>query len=95
MLKHGLAGLLLALTAAPALAGSCPTLMHDIDRMLDDDAVVSALDASELERVRELREKGERLHENGDHGESVDVLDEALAILNEADSGGSSGGYSY
>lgn len=95
MWKHGLAGLLLALITAPALAGSCPTLMHDIDRMLDDDAVVSALEASELERVRELREKGEQLHKNGNHGESVDVLDEALAILDEAESGGNSGGYSY
>lgn len=95
MWKHGLAAMLLALTAVPAFAGSCPTLIHDIDRMLDDDAVVSALDASELERVQELRDRGEQLHKSGSHGQSVETLNEALAILEGTDSGSGSSGYSY
>lgn len=95
MWKHGLAAILLSLTAVPALAGSCPTLMQDIDRMLEDDAVVSALDQSELERVRELREKGEQLHQSGSHGRSVETLNEALAILGGTDGGSGSSGYSY
>lgn len=95
MWKHGLAGILLAFCAMPVLAGSCPTLMNDIDAMLNDDAVVSGLSDSELERVGELREEGERLHKSGSHGESVAVLNEALAILDAGDSGGGSGGYSY
>lgn len=95
MWKHGLAGILLAFCAMPVFAGSCPTLMNDIDAMLDDDAVVSGLSESELERVNELREEGERLHKNGSHAESVDVLNEALAILDAEGGGSGSGGYSY
>ena len=88
MWKQMMAGLVLVAAATPALAGQCPALMGKVDRKLGDEAVVSGLSQSELERVRELRAQGEKFHNSGRHGKSVEVLNEALSILGE---GGGSG----
>ena len=85
--------LLFVVTAAPALAGSCPTLMGEIDQALADSSATAALSDSEMEQVRSLRAEGERLHKSGDHGESVAKLREAMSMLDGSGSGGSS--YSY
>lgn len=89
MWKQALAGIVLAACTAPAMAGSCPAKMHDVDRALENEAKVSKLSESELNKVRELRAKGEELHNSGRHGKSVEVLEQALSILGE------SGGYGY
>lgn len=88
MWKQTVAGLILTLCAVPVFAGSCPLLMNDVDKALMDDAVVSELSASELRQVRDLRAKGEELHQAGRHGESVATLEEALSILGEAGGSG-------
>jgi hypothetical protein len=95
MWKHGIVAILLAVCAAPAMAGSCPTIMGEIDELLNDDTVVSSLGNAQLERVRELREKGGELHRSGAHGESVDTLNEALGILQGANGDSGASGYSY
>lgn len=95
MKTQGIVALLLALLAAPAMASHCPTIMSDIDELLNDDAVVSALDGSDLDRARELRAEGEQLHESGSHEKSVETLNEALDILQGAGGSSGSSGYSY
>lgn len=95
MKTQGIVALLLALLAAPAMASHCPTIMSDIDELLNDDAVVSALDGSDLDQVRELRAEGEELHESGSHEKSVETLNEALDILQGAGGSSGSSGYSY
>lgn len=95
MNKQFIVALLLALLAVPAMASHCPTIMSDIDELLNDDAVVSALGGSELERVRELRAEGEELHKSGSHAKSVETLNEALDILQGAGGSSGSSGYSY
>ena len=77
--------------AVPAFAGSCPTLIGDIDRALEDSSITASLSEAEIEQVRALRDEGERLHQDGDHGDSVAKLREAMSMLPV--SGGSS--YSY
>lgn len=95
MKKQWLAGVLLAMFALPLMAGSCPRIMSDIDAMLQDDAVVSGLSESELERVRALRQKGEELHKAGKHGKSVATLNKAMAVFKSGGSSAGSSGSSY
>lgn len=95
MKKQWLTGVLLAMFALPLMAGSCPRIMSDIDAMLQDDAVVSGLSESELERVRELRQKGEELHKAGKHGKSVATLNKAMAVFKSGGSSAGSSGSSY
>lgn len=66
----------------PALAGNCPNLMQEIDDRL---AAGPGLDMAEVERVIELRTEGEMAHQTGDHGEAVASLEEAIAILKDAE----------
>lgn len=95
MKKQGITGVLLTMFALPLMAGSCPTIMNDIDAMLNDDSVVSSLSEAELDRVRELREKGEELHEAGKHGKSVATLNKAMAVFKSGGSSAGSSGSSY
>ena len=64
--------------AAPAFAGSCPVMVGEIDAALAAGSSASAEDQAEAKR---LRDEGEALHQSGDHGESVKVLQQAKALL--------------
>ncbi|MDX1610019.1 MAG: hypothetical protein R3225_07860 [Halofilum sp. (in: g-proteobacteria)] len=95
MKKQFLTGVLLAMFSLPVMAGQCPAIMAKIDSMLQDDAMVSSLSESELERVRELRQKGEELHKSGKHGKSVATLNKAMAVFKSGGSSAGSSGSSY
>ena len=70
-----------ALTAvlmmSPAMAGSCPKDMRQIDAAMAN----STLSMADMEKVKALRAKGEQLHKSGDHSGSVMALDEAKELL--------------
>jgi len=50
-------------------------------KQVDDKLSSAQLSAGQMEKVRQLREEGERLHKAGKHDESVQKLKEAMAIL--------------
>lgn len=81
MIRRFLVAAALMLFMAPAFAHMCPSLMNDIDEALEDDAVTSELDEGELEKVRELRQEGEDYHNEGDHEQSEEALNEAKEML--------------
>ena len=85
MVTRMIVALAFVVLTVPAFAGSCPTLISDIDRALEDSATTTSLSESELERVRTLRDEGERLHKSGDHGESVAKLRKAMSMLPDSD----------
>lgn len=63
-----------------AYANQCPSLVSKIDSQLQS----TQLDSATASEVRALRDKGATLHKQGKHGESVKVLNEALAKLKPA-----------
>lgn len=65
----------------PVLAMHCPQDMAKIDAMLESNPPT---ETEVLERVTELRAEGEELHNAGDHEEAVEVLGEALELLENA-----------
>lgn len=69
--------LLMLFLTGTAYAHQCPSLMNKIDSQLQS----AQLDNATASEVRALRDKGETLHKQGKHGESVKVLNEALAKL--------------
>lgn len=69
--------LLTAVVAGPAIAGQCPTLVNQIDTQLQS----TALDSETKANIKALRDRGESLHQQGKHDESVKVLQEALSKL--------------
>lgn len=73
-------GILMAFIA-PAWAHMCPSLMAEIDQALDNEDKVSQLSEDELAQVRTLREQGEQYHNDGEHDQSVEALNEAKEIL--------------
>jgi hypothetical protein len=64
-------------TAVPAYAFHCPADMAQIDAALPN----ADLSDEDKAKVTELRSKGEELHNNGQHQESVDTLAQAKEIL--------------
>lgn len=80
-MKKLLAALVLMAFSASAWAHMCPALMSDIDQALEDEEKVAQLSEDELAQVRELREQGEQYHNDGDHDQSEDVLNQAKEIL--------------
>lgn len=77
-MKHVLTmAAILVVVATPAIAGHCPRDVKAIDEALDD-AMVGAAQMSE---IKAARDKGERMHKSGKHGESLKVLHEALKKL--------------
>lgn len=66
--------------AGPALAGQCPSLVSEIDSQL----AAAKMDDGTREQIQAMRDKGEMLHRQGSHGESVKVLNEALEKLESA-----------
>jgi hypothetical protein len=71
------AGLALGLAATPAFAFHCPAVMAEIDEAAPE-AELSDEDRALLE---ELRAEGERLHNEGQHQESLDTLAQAQEML--------------
>jgi len=76
-----------ALLVTPAAwAGSCPSLMSQIDEFLaskpdlDEETIV---DEDLNKSVKQLREEGEKLHKDGKHDESVEILKKAIELLNK------------
>ena len=65
------------LTAGTALAGSCPRDMRQIDVAIAS----SELSMTDMDKVKALRAKGEKLHKSGDHIASVDALNKARGML--------------
>ncbi len=70
-------GALVGLSTTPVLAFQCPTEMAAIDEALP----TADLTDEERQQVEELRAEGERLHEEGQHEESMAALAEAKQIL--------------
>ncbi|MFQ3789158.1 hypothetical protein [Halomonas sp. A29] len=81
MIKKLFAALVLMAFISPAWANSCPMLMGEIDQALEDEEKVSQLSEDELAQVRELREQGEQYHNDGDHQQSEEALNQAKEIL--------------
>ncbi|QJQ95919.1 MULTISPECIES: hypothetical protein [Halomonadaceae] len=81
MIKSLFATLALMLFASAAWAHTCPALMSEIDQALEDDAIVAQLSEDELAEVRELRERGEAYHIEGEHDQSEETLNEVKDML--------------
>lgn len=71
-------GMLCAVFALPAVAGHCPVDVKAIDAALAENPNLSE---TQLAEVKELRDQGEQLHNDGKHGESLDALHQAMEIL--------------
>ncbi|HET8801931.1 MAG TPA: hypothetical protein VFN01_12190 [Marinobacter sp.] len=63
--------------AGTALAGQCPSLVSQIDQQLQS----AQLDSETKADIKALRDKGESLHQQGKHAESVEVLKKAISKL--------------
>jgi len=75
-MKHVL-GLVLAMSVGSAFAHGCPGEMKAIDAKLPS----VKLDAAQMDKVKELRAKGEQLHKDGKHTESMAALAEAKKLV--------------
>ena len=62
-----------------ANAGSCPTLIKEVDSKL---ATAKELSEKQVAEIEKLRKEGEEAHNTGKHKESVKLLQEALVKLN-------------
>lgn len=70
-------GFVLALSAGVAFAHGCPAEMKAIDGKMPSAKLAEA----QMSKVKELRAKGEQLHKEGKHGESMAALGEAKKLL--------------
>ena len=68
--------LCLILFSSSAYAGSCPMLAAKFDKIIE-----SATDDKIIEEAKELRDKGVKAHDGGDHPRSVILLNKALKLL--------------
>jgi hypothetical protein len=68
---------MLVVLAAPAFASECTSLMAKIEEKLASAEITKPQEA----KIVELLEKGEELHEAGEHEEAVKVLKQALSML--------------
>lgn len=73
----GAIALTLTMATGTAFAYSCPMDMRQIDSAMEN----STLSMADMEKVKALRAKGEKLHRSGDHSGSVDTLEEAKDLL--------------
>ena len=76
-MKRVIASVCLLLGSTVAFAHGCPGEMRKIDEKLPSAKVSEA----QMTNVKELRSKGERLHKEGKHSESMSTLAEAKKIL--------------
>lgn len=67
----------LIFAASPALAGHCPSDIKKIDAALAG----AELSVADLAAVTALRDSGEKEHNNGSHGKSIQALHEAMELL--------------
>ena len=65
--------------AGSVFAHQCPRLISQIDHQLEQEDVASDVE----ERIKALRDEGQKLHDEGDHDASVEKLSEALELLAE------------
>ncbi|QSP94060.1 hypothetical protein LPB19_12765 [Marinobacter salinisoli] len=79
-MRYLIALVLSTLLIGTASAGQCPALVSEIDQKLE----TAQLDPETEQNVKSLRDEGERLHEQGDHSESVRTLKEALEMIRVA-----------
>jgi outer membrane murein-binding lipoprotein Lpp len=70
-------GLVLAMSMGSAFAHGCPDEMKAIDAKLPS----VKLDQAQMTKVKELRAKGEQLHKDGKHTESMASLAEAKKLV--------------
>ena len=70
-----------AALSAPVWAMHCTMDMAKIDKQLESNP---PSDPATLEKVKELRAEGEQLHKAGDHTQSLQVLEQAQALLDSA-----------
>ena len=63
--------------SVPALAGHCPKDVKKIDAALP----MSKLHRVQTRKVRDLRHKGNEQHKNGQHGDALKSLHEAMKRL--------------
>jgi len=77
-MKTLFAAVLLAFSAASAMAFHCPQDMAAIDAKLASGVKLSDAD---MAKVKQLRADGEVAHKAGKHDESVKLLGEAMKIL--------------
>lgn len=78
MKKSLFAGLFAMALSGAAFAFQCPTDMKKIDEAL---ATNPQLSSEQLAEVKRLRAEGEKLHQAGQHDESVKTLAKAKKIL--------------
>lgn len=76
-MKKVLVGVCFSLSATLAFAHGCPGEMRKIDERLPTAKVTEA----QMSKAKELRAKGEQLHKEGKHSESMSTLAEAKKIL--------------
>lgn len=81
MLRKLLPAMALAALSTAAFAGSCPTLMNDIDAALAAPNVEQRLGEDKFEEAQRLRKQGEEDHLTGDHAASMQKLNRAKEIL--------------
>lgn len=70
-------GLVLAMSVGSAFAHGCPGEMKAIDAKLPS----VQLDQAQMTKVKELRAKGEQLHKDGKHTESMASLATAKKLV--------------
>ena len=73
-MKHLIVAIALSFISTSAVAGSCPMQIALIDKALSSGAVINK------DAVKKLRDKGEALHQSGDHSGSVAVLEKAIRL---------------
>ena len=73
-MKNIILSMIFVIFASSAFAGSCPIKITLIDKALTAGNVKNA------EQVKTLRDKGEALHNSGDHNGSVTILTKAIKM---------------
>ena len=73
--------ILAVMASAPLWAMHCPMDMAKIDERLEANP---PSDPAVLAQVQKLRAEGEELHKAGDHTQSIQVLEQAQALLDAA-----------
>ena len=76
-MKKTFVALAATLVSSLALAHNCPNEMKAIDAKLPS----VQLSADNMSKVKDLRAKGEQLHKDGKHSESMAALAEAKKLL--------------
>ncbi len=78
MKRTVMAAALLAVMTGPALAGHGPRDIAAIDEAL---AAGTNLTEAQLAQVADWRDQGAQMHQNGQHGDSVNLLHQAMEML--------------